>query len=101
MENNEKVITISKGLYERLTYLGLVDAESTRDKNVGASDYVTHLIQPWSIWLDYPNLTSRDLDIIKRVLRLKKGEPRKQDYKKIIHICQERIRQIEILEKTL
>lgn len=36
-----------------------------------------------------------DADIVKRVLRTKEGEDRKLDYEKIIHVCQERIRQLE------
>ena len=61
--------------------------------NVGKSDYSKHLIQPWSIWIDY-NLNAFDADIIKRVLRTKEGESRTLDYEKIIHICKERIRQL-------
>ena len=58
------------------------------------------MIQPWTIWLDYPNLTSFDHDIIKRILREKeepgstKIDSRIKDYKKIIHIAKERIRQL-------
>lgn len=97
-------IKISKELYDRLDYLGLIPNE-TRKHNVGASNYSEHLIQPWTVWLDYPELTSWDDDIIKRVLRTKeeKGmsekEARKMDYEKIIHICQERIRQIDVETK--
>lgn len=64
-----------------------------RAYNVGKSDYSKHLIQPWSIWIDY-NLNAFDADIIKRVLRTKEGESRILDYEKIIHICKERIRQL-------
>mgnify|MGYP003488978732 FL=1 len=91
---------ISKELYDRLDYLGLIPNE-TRAHNVGTSNYSKHFIQPWAIWLDYPDLTGWDDDIIKRVLRTKeeKGmsekESRKMDYEKIIHNCQERIRQID------
>jgi hypothetical protein len=85
---------IEIGLYKRFEYLGLIPCE-TRGFNVGKSNYSKHIIQPWSIWLDYPELTSFDHDIIKRVLRTKEGEDRIDDYKKIIHICQERIRQID------
>lgn len=87
---------ISDELYADLKHLGIINDEnnSVRNHNVGASDYSQHIIQPWSIWLDY-NLNPWDADIIKRVLRTKADEPRKQDYEKIIHICQERIRQIE------
>lgn len=65
-----------------------------RSYNVGNSDYSKHSIQPWDIWEVY-NLNPWDADIVKRVLRKKKGEERKTDYEKIIHICQKRIEQIE------
>ena len=65
---------------------------STRDYNVGHSDYSKRRIQPWDIWLEY-NLNPWDADIVKRVLR-DKGE-RRLDYEKIKHICDERIRQID------
>lgn len=68
--------------------------EDVRAYNVGESDYAQHKIQPWDIWIEY-KLNPFDADIIKRVLRHKKTDSRKMDYEKIIHICQERIRQIE------
>ena len=67
---------------------------SERVYNIGKSDYCKHLIQPWSIWIDY-DLNAFDADIIKRVLRTKEGESRILDYEKIIHICKERIRQLK------
>lgn len=74
--------------------------ENSRSYNVGSSDYAKHKIQPWDIWIEY-RLNPFDADIVKRILR-KKSEPgkteqesRKLDYEKIIHICQERIRQID------
>lgn len=67
---------------------------SVRDYNVGRSDYAKHKIQPWDIWKEY-NLNPWDADIVKRVLRAKEGESRRLDYEKIIHICSERIRQID------
>lgn len=87
---------ISDELYTKLEHLGIINDENNnvRNYNVGTSDYSEHIIQPWTIWLDW-NLNPWDSDIIKRVLRNKFGESRKQDYEKIIHICQERIRQIE------
>lgn len=87
---------IDDKLYADLVYIGIIniDENNVRNHNVGTSDYAVHIIQPWSIWLDY-HLNPWDADIIKRVLRNKLGESRKQDYEKIIHICQERIRQIE------
>ena len=71
----------------------LHDTQNVRSYNVGESDYAKHKIQPWDIWLEY-NLNPWDADIIKRVLRTKNTDSRKLDYEKIIHICQERIRQI-------
>ena len=83
--------------YKRLKIRGLLPNE-VRDHNVGASDYSAHVIQPWSIWIDYA-LNPWDADIVKRVLRSKQGEDRKQDYQKIIHICEERIRQIDAVRE--
>lgn len=83
-------------LYNTLDYLGLLP-NSVRDHNIGESDYSKHLIQPWTIWLSY-NLNPWDADIVKRVLRDKSTDPRIQDYEKIIHICQERIRQLKTKE---
>lgn len=65
-----------------------------RSYNIGNSDYAQHKIQPWDIWIEY-RLNPFDADIVKRVLRNKIGDSRKMDYEKIIHICKERIRQIE------
>ena len=67
---------------------------NVRDYNIGNSDYSKHKIQPWDIWLEY-GLNPWDADIVKRVLRTKEGEDRKLDYEKIIHLCRERIRQLE------
>lgn len=71
--------------------------KNARDYNVGKSDYAKHKIQPWDIILEY-GLNYWDGDIVKRVLRTKEGESRRLDYEKIIHICQERIRQIDMTE---
>lgn len=68
-----------------------------RDYNVGDSDYSKHKIQPWDIWLEY-NLNPWDADIIKRVLRTKTSQSRIDEYKKIIHVCQERINQLNRIE---
>jgi hypothetical protein len=62
--------------------------------NIGTSDYAQHKIQPWDIWREY-SLNPWDADIIKRVLRTKIDNTRKLDYEKIIHICQERIAQLD------
>ena len=95
---------IDDKLYGELIHLGIISEENedyngVRTFNVGTSDYSDHIIQPWSIWIDW-NLNPWDADIVKRVLRNKLGESRKQDYEKIIHICQERIRQIETSIET-
>lgn len=71
--------------------------KNVRDYNVGNSDYAKHTIQPWDIILEY-SLNYWDGDIVKRVLRTKEGEARRLDYEKIIHICKERIRQIDMNE---
>lgn len=68
--------------------------EDTRAYNVGNSDYSKYKIQPWDIWKEY-QLNPWDADIVKRVLRNKKGEDRRLDYEKIIHVCKERIRQLD------
>lgn len=73
--------------------------KNVRDYNVGKSDYAKHKIQPWDIILEY-GLNYWDGDIVKRVLRTKKGESRRLDYEKIIHICKERIRQIDAEDIT-
>ena len=70
------------------------ETDDTRSYNVGSSDYAKHKIQPWDIWIEY-KLNPFDADIVKRVLRDKVGDSRKLDYEKIIHICKERIRQID------
>jgi hypothetical protein len=87
---------ISDELYHHLDRLGIIPNDVRKD-NVGKSNYKDYLLQPWAIILEY-NLNYWDGDIVKRVLRKKEGEPRKLDYQKIIHICQERIRQIEVEE---
>ena len=64
------------------------------EKNVGGSNYAEHKIQPWHIWVEW-KLDPFRADIIKRTLRTKKGDDVKMDYEKIIHICEEIIRQID------
>lgn len=92
---------ISDELYAKLEYLGIIQND-VRSHNVGKSNYSKKTIQPWTVWLDYEELTPWDYDIIKRVLRIKEeegmsaNEARKMDYEKIIHNCQERIRQIDL-----
>lgn len=71
-----------------------------RDYNIGNSDYAKHRIQPWDIWMEY-HLDPWEADVIKRVLRTKQEpgmtpeEARILDWKKIIHIASEKIRQIQ------
>lgn len=90
---------IEEGLYNKLNKLGLIPND-VRKGNIGKSDYSKHLIQPWSIWIDY-NLNPWDADIIKRTLRTKEEsgmseiDARIMDYEKIKHICDERIRQLK------
>ena len=68
--------------------------ENHKDYNVGTSDYSKHKIQPWDLWREY-SLNPWDADIIKRVLRSKEGANDVEEYKKIIHVCRERIAQLE------
>lgn len=85
----------------RLVDLGVlkITEDSCRNYNVGNSNYSKQVIQPWAIWQDY-DLNPWDADIVKRVLRTKvengmtSTEARILDYQKIIHICKERIRQL-------
>ena len=94
---------LTKDFYEKLQFLGIIPNE-IRKGNVGKSDYSQHIIQPWSIWLDY-KLNPWDADVIKRILRTKEEpgmsaiEARIMDYEKIIHNCQEKIRQLK--QKTI
>lgn len=95
---------IDDNLYNKLVSLGIINT-NIRSSNIGSSDYSKHIIQPWSIWLDY-NLDPWDADIVKRVLRTKKvegktpEESRIEDYQKIIHICKEKLRQLGAEEKN-
>lgn len=68
--------------------------ENIRAYNVGSSDYAKHKIQPWDIWLEY-KLNPWEADIVKRILRKKKGQSRREDLEKIIHVAKELIRQID------
>ena len=77
------------------------EVESIRNYNVGNSNYAKMPAgyQPWDLWKVY-HLNPWDADILKRLLRTKAEpgmtpqEARKMDYEKIIHVCQERINQI-------
>lgn len=83
----------------KLETLGVITDNPTRSMHVGDSDYSKQLIQPWTIWQAY-KLDPWDADIIKRVLRTKQyadktsSEARIEDYEKIIHNCQEKMRQL-------
>jgi len=90
--NNSRLL--DEDTYQALRRLGILDT-SVRSYNRGTSDYSRHIIQPWTIWQDY-NLNPWDADIVKRILRTKQGDSRRLDYEKIIHICEERIRQIDM-----
>lgn len=76
--------------------------EETRNYNIGNSNYslMPKGYQPWDLWKIY-HMNPWDADIQKRLLRIKAepgmtmAESRKLDYQKIIHICQERINQID------
>lgn len=89
-----------------LEYIGLSSSSDVRSKNAGKSDYSKQVIQPWTIWHSYPNITTIDKDIVKRILRTKEEgnlspiNSRILDYEKIIHDCQERIRQLKVLLET-
>lgn len=90
-------IDISAEVYYKLIYLGLIPTKnSPRNHHVGKSNYSQKTIQPWSIWLDYPELSSFDCDIIKRILRTKIEEDPTERYEKVIHICEECLRQIKV-----
>lgn len=79
--------------------------QNVRDYNIGNSNYSSFKIQPWSIWEEY-KLNPWDADVVKRILRTKKipGKTKVQarivDYEKIIHVCQERIRQLKANNKV-
>ena len=91
-----QLMKLNRKEIEHLLSLGILKTteEGCQSYHIGKSDYSRHIIQPWNIWLEY-GLNPWDADIVKRVLRTKEGEDRKLDYEKIIHVCQERIRQIE------
>lgn len=97
-----QLMKLNKKEIEHLLNLGILKTaeKSCQDYHIGKSDYSTHVIQPWNIWREY-NLNPWDADIVKRVLRIKeepgksKEDARIMDYEKIIHICRERIRQLE------
>lgn len=93
--NSKYVESYEFNTYFTTTFQVTQDKEDVRSYNVGQSDYSKHNIQPWDIWLEY-KLNPWDADIVKRILRTKSTDSRRLDYEKIIHICKERIRQIEL-----
>lgn len=100
-KTSRDLVNLNKEVIIKLINLGVlsISKETCRSYNVGKSNYSKHVIQPWAIWQDY-DLNPWDADIVKRILRTKveegltETEARIMDYKKIIHICQERIRQL-------
>ena len=78
------------------------EAEEIRNHHVGNSNYsqMPKGYQPWDLWKIF-HMNPFDADILKRLLRTKTEpgmtpqESRKLDYQKIIHVCQERINQID------
>lgn len=97
-----KFLDINEDAIVKLIELGVLktDEDSCRNYHVGKSNYSQHVIQPWALWQDY-ELNPWDADIVKRVLRTKDegnlsvSDARILDYQKIIHLCQERIRQLK------
>ena len=78
-----------------------IGTEEIRNYNIGNSNYssMPKGYQPWDLWKIF-HMSPWDADIQKRLLRTKAEpgmtmtESRKLDYQKIIHVCQERINQI-------
>ena len=71
----------------------MIDVNEVRNVVEGSSDYNKHKYQPWDFWIKFKINNGFDCDLIKRILRSKATDPRILDYKKIKHICLERIRQ--------
>ena len=79
-----------------------INTGNIRNYNIGNSNYAKMPAgyQPWDLWKVY-HMNPWDADILKRLLRTKAEpgmspqESRKLDYEKIIHVCQERINQID------
>ena len=79
-----------------------IETKDIRNYNVGSSNYssMPKGYQPWDLWKIF-HMNPFDADILKRLLRTKtepgmtSQESRKLDYQKIIHVCQERINQID------
>ena len=71
----------------------MIDVNEVRNVVEGSSDYNKHRYQIWDIWIKFRINNGFDCDLVKRTLRTKQTDPRILDYKKMIHICSERIRQ--------
>ena len=103
-ESIKNTVEIPAALYARLCYLGIIDPSGVRKSHVGSSNYSEQFIQPYTIWQDY-KLDPWDADIVKRVLRAKGDteeeiyQNRIEDYHKIIHLCQEKLRQLEYVKE--
>ena len=93
---NPSLTTRVAKVIKQLEKIGTIPTEASNHltKNIGTSNYAQHVIQPWAIWQDW-DLNPWDADIQKRLLRTKEGTSRIEDYEKIMHICQERIRQLK------
>lgn len=96
---------INDNLGKELMRLGIIPDpnnpfSNVRDTHVGNSNYSYNIIQPWAIWLAYPQLDGFSQDVIKRVLRVKEEpnitmtESRLLDWQKIEHIAKEKQRQL-------
>ena len=73
----------------------MIDVNEVRNVVEGSSDYNKHRYQIWDIWIKFRINNGFDCDLVKRTLRTKQTDPRILDYKKMIHICSERIRQFQ------
>lgn len=73
----------------------MIDVNQVRNVVEGSSDYNKHRYQIWDIWIKFRINNGFDCDLTKRTLRTKQTDPRILDYKKMVHICSERIRQFQ------
>lgn len=82
-------------IFDKRRNKNMNELNDVRSYNIGASNYSqNHKYQPWDFWILF-RLNPWDGDITKRVLRKKSTDPRILDYKKMKHICLERIRQFQ------
>ena len=73
----------------------MIDVNEVRTVVEGSSDYNKHRYQIWDIWIKFRINNGFDCDLVKTTLRTKQTDPRILDYKKMVHICSERIRQFQ------